>query len=78
MTSLTLYHTDHCHLCEEAAAIIAAVLNPDFFEVILIDIVDSDALVERYGTRIPVLQKNAGGEELSWPFDAAQLIVFLS
>lgn len=76
--SLVLFHTEHCHLCEQAAALCAAVLNPEFFEVNLIDIADSDALVERYGVRIPVLRHDASDRELGWPFDVQQLIDFLS
>lgn len=75
---LVLYHTAHCHLCEEAAAMCAAVLNPDYFEVYQVDIVDSDVLVERYGVRIPVLRDDALDAELGWPFDVDQLIAFLS
>lgn len=75
---LELYHTEHCHLCEEAAALCAAVLNPDYFDVVAVDIVDSDALVDRYGIRIPVLRNSDTGDELGWPFDVAQLIAFLS
>ena len=38
----------------------------------LVDIADSDALMERYGTRIPVLANTAVlGEEIGWPFDEA-------
>jgi hypothetical protein len=77
-TSLVLYHTEHCHLCEQAAALCAAVLNPDFFEVSLVDIADSDVLIERYGVRIPVLLHEASTRELGWPFDVDQLIAFLS
>jgi len=75
---LVLYHTAHCHLCEEAAAMCAAVLNQDYFEVYQVDIVDSDVLVERYGVRIPVLRDDALDAELGWPFDVDQLIAFLS
>lgn len=75
---LVLYHTAHCHLCEEAAALCAAVLNPEYFEVYQVDIVDSDELVARYGVRIPVLREDAIDAELGWPFDVDQLIAFLS
>lgn len=75
---LVLYHTAHCHLCEEAAALCAAVLNPKYFEVYQVDIVDSDELVARYGVRIPVLREDAIDAELGWPFDVDQLIAFLS
>ena len=75
---LVLYHTAHCHLCEEAAALCAALLNPDYFEVYQVDIADRDVLVERYGVRIPVLRDDALDAELGWPFDVDQLIAFLS
>ena len=75
---LTLYHTEHCHLCEMAAELCSAVLNPDFFTVTLVDIANDDALIERYGIRIPVLRVDRDGRELGWPFDAELLIGFLS
>lgn len=76
--SLLLYHTAQCHLCEQAAAMCAAVLNPVFFDVHRVDIIDSDTLLERYGVRIPVLRDDARNAELGWPFDVEQLIAFLS
>lgn len=76
--ALTLFHTDHCHLCEQAAALCAAVLNPDYFTITHVDIAHSDTLIERYGVRIPVLREEASGRELGWPFDVEQLIAFLS
>ena len=41
------------------------------------DIAQSEALVERYGTRIPVLRRNDTGAELDWPFTRDQLLTFL-
>jgi hypothetical protein len=41
-----------------------------------VDIADSDELFERYGLLIPVL-RHADGRELRWPFDPAQLRLFL-
>ncbi|CBL46738.1 Hypothetical protein HDN1F_31550 [gamma proteobacterium HdN1] len=75
---LCLYHTDHCHLCEQAEALCTAVLNPEFFALELCDIALQDVLMERYGVRIPVLQVKASGEELGWPFDAEGLMAFLA
>ena len=43
----------------------------------LIDIVDSEALVEAYGLRIPVLRRVDTGAELDWPFDTEQIVAFL-
>jgi hypothetical protein len=42
-----------------------------------VDISESDALFERYGVRIPVLQ-HPDGRELNWPFSQAQLRAFLA
>ena len=46
------------------------------FAVEQVDVSDSDALFERYGVRIPVLQ-HPDDRELSWPFSSVQLRVFL-
>ena len=74
--SVILYGTSACHLCEVAQELLRATLNPEFFDIQLVDIADSDELVERYGVRIPVLQRQDGGE-LGWPFDVAALVNFL-
>lgn len=61
-----LFHTDACHLCEQAQALITA-LNIDF---VLQDICDDEQLAQRYGVRIPVLLREADDAELGWPFDS--------
>jgi len=76
--NLTLYHTAGCHLCELAHALLEQVLNPEFFSWKLVDIADSEELVERYGVRIPVLVRDCNGAELGWPFGVEALIDFLS
>ena len=45
--------------------------------VYVVDIAQSEELVERYGTRIPVLRRNDTGAELDWPFTRDQLLTFL-
>jgi hypothetical protein len=62
-TFLTLYGTEHCHLCEHAQALLAQA----GLEWHNVDIAESDVLLERYGTRIPVLRHD-NGKELNWPF----------
>lgn len=42
----------------------------------VVDIAGSDKLFERYGLRIPVLQRD-DGEELNWPFEMEELGRFL-
>lgn len=71
--SWQLYGTLGCHLCEDAEALLAAQGLP----VTVIDIADDDALMDRYGTRIPVLRHAVNGAELGWPFDADSLRRFV-
>jgi Glutaredoxin-like domain (DUF836) len=70
---IKLYGTSFCHLCEEAEALLHGI----GIEANHIDIAEDDALLERYGTRIPVLQRLDTGAELGWPFDAAAVSNFL-
>ncbi|MEP7042987.1 MAG: glutaredoxin family protein [Dokdonella sp.] len=65
---LRLYQRDHCPLCDQALAVLAAAHAPDFETVWI----DEDAELEaRYGERVPVLHDDDTGRELDWPFDAA-------
>lgn len=75
---LVFYTTLGCHLCDQAKAIYQATLNPVFFAVEEVDIADDDALVERYGVRIPVILQKHSGRELGWPFGPQELVEFLS
>lgn len=82
MVEATLYGTSACHLCELAESLLAQVLA-GFSEaqrprIELVDIADSDALIERYGIRIPVLRREGDELELGWPFDAQQARLLLS
>ena len=43
----------------------------------VVDIAQSEELVERFGTRIPVLRRSDTGQELDWPFTRDQLLTFL-
>lgn len=71
---LILYQRDHCHLCDQALAVLAQARAPEFSTVFI----DADvALEQRYGLRVPVLRDAAGDRELDWPFDAAAIGVFL-
>lgn len=77
MTTLTLYSTSACHLCELAKALLEAAAQQGaavaFTEV---DIATSQVLLERYGVRIPVL-RHPDGRELGWPFGPEELAAFL-
>lgn len=77
---LAFYTTDGCHLCEEAEVLLQHLLAqyPDLFQIELIDIVESEELIQQYGIRIPVLSQMGEKKELGWPFDYAQLLAFLN
>lgn len=64
---LVLYGTSFCHLCEQAEVVLQAV----GVEAEHIDIAEDDALLEKYGVRIPVVKREDTGAELGWPFDVA-------
>ncbi len=70
---LLLYATKSCHLCEAAQTLLRAAGAAAEY----VDIAQDEALLERYGMRIPVLCRVDSGAELDWPFDAAALARFL-
>ena len=73
-----LYGTSACHLCELALDMIKAQqLLTGSFDFEEVDIVTSEALCERYGVLIPVLQ-HPDQRELKWPFGPQQLRNFLA
>lgn len=76
MTTLQLFTTAGCHLCELAEQMISGLGLGSVYTLELVEIGDDDQLVERYGTRIPVL-RNRHGQELSWPFDENAISAFL-
>ena len=76
MTRIRLFTRPECHLCEEAAGLMAAVAPGVAFESV--DIEDELALILRYGERVPVLLRVDTQAELGWPFDAHALEIFLS
>lgn len=65
-----------CHLCEVAEAVLMSFVENGLL-VELVDIAESEVMVERYGLRIPVLRRCDNGAELDWPFDGAQVADFL-
>ncbi len=72
-TSLQLYGTEGCHLCEEAAFVLMR-LRLEWQDI---DIAGDDALLDRYGSRIPVLRRADDGSELEWPFDTGAVLRLL-
>jgi glutaredoxin len=76
---LTFYTTEGCHLCEDAQRLLQQLLvqYPTRFQIEVVDIIDSEELVEQYGTRIPVVMKDAVQQVLAWPFTYADLLCFV-
>jgi len=70
-----LYVTSGCHLCEQAESLIQGQKS---IAVSAVEIADDAELLEQYGARIPVLQRQETGEELDWPFDVEALQRFLT
>lgn len=68
---LILFSTDGCHLCEQAAALLAQC--GCHFQAV--DIAYNDELFHRYGVTIPVVQY--GESEIDWPFTLEQLQIWL-
>ncbi|GEN28227.1 hypothetical protein HVA01_18730 [Halovibrio variabilis] len=75
MIQLSLYTTMGCHLCSQLEALVAALANQKVW-LHHIEISDDDALVERYGVRIPVLV-DSRGNELDRGFEPERLSVWL-
>jgi hypothetical protein len=87
---LILYSTPACHLCDTALAVISPYLSELNILIQEVDISESDALMEMYGIRIPVLRfsdknsainedKNAvNKKELGWPFSEEEFLAFAS
>ncbi len=75
MDKYTLYHTEGCHLCEQALALLSVQLRSE--QIILRDIVEEHHLVEKYQFTIPVVA-NKNNQELGWPFDEQKLKEFIN
>lgn len=73
--SLYLYSTSHCHLCNDAADIL---YKQSLHPFTIVEISDSEQLLLAYGTKIPVLRREDTNAELNWPFNAEDVVLFLS
>lgn len=71
-----LFGTLGCHLCEAAEAELMPLVEYGLL-VELVDIAESDAQLEAYALRIPVLRRADTGAELDWPFNTDRIVLFL-
>lgn len=76
MIRLRFYTTLGCHLCEQQKSLLALLVQDDY-HLETIEISEDDALIERYGVRIPVLADEAG-EELDRGFEPPRLAHWLA
>ena len=71
---LRLFRRENCSLCELAEAALRDANAAH--EVMFVE--DDAELEQRYGWRIPVVQRGDTGAELDWPFDSWKIRRFLS
>jgi hypothetical protein len=71
---LILYERAGCHLCEDAASLLDAVLGAGSYT--RVDIDSDDDLVIRYGFRVPVISLD-GTDRLEAPMTATELRALL-
>ncbi|KZZ85167.1 hypothetical protein AS29_007390 [Bacillus sp. SJS] len=62
--NLTVYSREGCHLCEEAIQLVQELSHEIDFTFTIVDIHCEDALVEKYGLMIPVVEY--AGKELAY------------
>ena len=71
-----LFTTLGCHLCEEAHEQLLSLKSDGMdLTIELVEIADSEELMDRYGITIPVIR--ADDREIGWPFSADDLRTFL-
>ena len=71
---LVLYTTAGCHLCEQAASMLAELEAQGQVRIEAVDIANDEQLVERYGIRIPVVKDVERDQEIGWPFAMGDLL----
>lgn len=72
---LVLLSTAHCTLCDQALDLLVSMPELRGRTLQVVDIADDDALVDRYGERLPVLLQ--GRRELAWPFGPTEVSAWL-
>jgi glutaredoxin len=85
LIQLTLFTKPGCHLCEEAKTVVDSVMDKfksehsseSPIELMEVNILEDQALLEKYGEEIPVLQIN-GSTHAYWRIDSERLIAALN
>lgn len=76
--SLTLYSTSHCHLCEQAEALVEKMCLQNNVKFSIVEITVDAILLELYELKIPVLKRLDNGNEISWPFTETDIATLIS
>ncbi|MBQ0711839.1 MAG: glutaredoxin family protein [Porticoccus sp.] len=69
---LTLYTGPHCHLCDQAKAVIYPVIEEAGWQLEEVNIAEDESLKDKYAVRIPVIVL-PDGQEKGWPFSSGQV-----
>jgi len=77
MAQLILYTTSHCHLCEQAEALLIGLKDQHKVNWQAIEISNDDHLTDKYGIRIPVIKSINNQAELNWPFSADDILTLI-
>ena len=73
---ILLYSKADCHLCQQAYELLLSLqISPA--EIEIVDITNNNALLQRYGNSIPVVELTKD-HILFWPFDAEDINEALS
>ncbi len=75
MAKFYLYHTDGCHLCEQAHDMLQQALPPELIEGR--EIMANEQWLAEFQVSIPVVENAQSGQRLYWPFDTQQLQQFI-
>lgn len=78
MNRLLLYTTSGCHLCETAEQLMMPALTARGYQLERVEISESDELMARYGTRIPVIRRPERQDELGWPFSEEAFLAYIA
>lgn len=75
--TVTLFHTDGCHLCEAVEQILLGLRDRFSFDLVRVDLNGDEAAYARYCTAIPVVWID-GVEVARYPVDEATLARLLA
>ena len=70
---LLLFSRADCHLCDQAEALVNALLIDSPWQLKKVDIDNDPVLKQRYQTSIPVLLRCDNQQALNWPFPQSRV-----